>query len=102
MNGRLSTRDEIRSLALRGKGLFTFQPQTRLAHFTALNESNFKSFTQNAYKRSRQCAIEDAARQCVMEIWPHFKFGFLSSKLLNQNVLQLFDMNNNRATLRNQ
>ena len=32
-------------------------------------------------------AMEDAARQCVMEIWPHFKFGLLSSKLLNQNVL---------------
>ena len=38
-----------------------------LEHFTALNESNFKSFTRNAYKRSWQCTMEDPARQCVME-----------------------------------
>ena len=42
------------------------------------------------------------ARQCVMEIWRHSKFGLLWSKLLNQNILWLIDTNNNRATLSNQ
>ena len=57
MNGRHSTREEIRTLALRGKGFFTFPPQTRRAHFTALNESNFKSFAPNACKRSWQLNV---------------------------------------------
>ena len=67
----IQQRRDIRTLALRQKGLFTFPLQTGRVHFTALSESNFKSFTGNAYKRSWQCAMKDAARQCVMEIWPH-------------------------------
>ena len=87
--GDIQQRRNIRTLTHRQKGLLTFPLQTRRAHFTALNDSHYKSFTRNACKRSWQCAMEETvtARQCAMEIWPHSKFGLLSSKLLNQNVL---------------
>ena len=53
-------------------------------------------FTLNRFK------IKMCHSKYVMEIWPQSKFGLLSSQLRNQNVLQLIDMNNNRATLSNQ
>ena len=87
MNGRYSTTEEHSNSRAQTEGLINFSTPNTTRHFTALNESNFKSFTRNAYKRIWQCAMEDATRQCVMDIWPYSKFGLLSSKLLNQNVL---------------
>ena len=43
--------------------------------------------------------MEDAARQYVMEIWPHIKFGLLSSKLLNLLPSKAFPIDDYRLAL---
>ena len=64
MSGRHPTTEEHSNSRAQTERLLNLSPLTRRAHFTALNESNFKSFTRNAYKRSWQCAMEDEPRQC--------------------------------------